>query len=222
MRIRATVAALLLLALSTGPAAAEGSTVLYGPTDGHRAIEIAASQKPVIVAIYVDEFDAGPATQPSFIGSLQASQYVFELGPALTVGRLHIGAGVRAWISRLEGTQEYLYTYWTDATGHPVSYEDAHDGFGNLLPGYQEHRELATRRATAEQDSGTELAVLVAGSAEFGHWLAAGQASYAASGFAWRVTGGYRLGDVVLTAGYRFWPMKRFYDGPVLGVELRF
>ena len=222
MRIRATVAALLLLALSAGPAAAEGSTVLYGPTDGHRAIEIATSQKPVIVAIYVDEFDAGPATQPSFIGSLQASQYVFELGPALTVGRLHIGAGVRAWISRLEGTQEYLYTYWTDATGHPVSYEDAHDGFGNLLPGYQEHQELATRRATAEQDSGTELAVLVAGSAEFGRWLAAGQASYAASGFAWRVTGGYRLGDVVLTAGYRFWPMKRFYDGPVLGVELRF
>ena len=222
MRIRATVAALLLLALSAGPAAAEGSTVLYVPTDGHRAIEIATSQKPVIVAIHVDEFDAGPATQPSFIGSLQASQYVFELGPTLTVGRLHIGAGVRAWISRLEGTQEYLYTYWTDATGHPVSYEDAHDGFGNLLPGYQEHRELATRRATAEQDSGTELAVLVAGSAEFGRWLAAGQASYAASGFAWRVTGGYRLGDVVLTAGYRFWPMKRFYDGPVLGVELRF
>src|SRR5690606_19887060 len=138
MRIRATVAALLLLALSAGPAAAEGSTVLYGPVNGHRAIEITTSQKPVIVAIYVDEFDAGPATQPSFIGSLQASQYVFELGPALTVGQLHIGAGVRAWISRLEGTQQYLRTYWTDSLGREVSYDVSHDGFGNLLSGYQE------------------------------------------------------------------------------------
>src|SRR5690606_22860114 len=137
MRIRATVAALLQLALSDGPAAAEGSTVLYGPVNGHRAIENTTSQKPVIVAIYVDEFDAGPATQPSFIGSLQASQYVFELGPALTVGQLHIGAGVRAWISRLEGTQEHLYTYWTDATGHPVSYGDGHDGVRHLLPRYR-------------------------------------------------------------------------------------
>jgi len=222
MRNRATVAALLLLALSTGPAAAEGSTVLYGPTDGHRAIEIATSQKPVIAAIYVDEFDAGPATLPSFIGSLQASQYVFELGPALTVGRLHIGAGVRAWISRLEGTQEYLYTYWTDATGHPVSYEDAHDGFGNLLPGYQEHNTTATRKATADQDSATELAVLAAWSVESGSWIGSAQASYAASGLAWKITGGYRWGDVVATIGYRAWPMERFYRGPVMGVELRF
>src|SRR5690606_13911501 len=147
MRIRATVAALLLLALSAGPAAAEGSTVLYGPTEGHRAIEIATSQKPVIVAIHVDEYDAGPATQPSFIGSLQASQYVFELGPTLTVGRLHIGAGVRAWISRLEGTQEYLFMDWNVATGFPVSYEAVHGGFGNVLLVYQEYREFATPRS---------------------------------------------------------------------------
>jgi len=222
MRIRPTVAALLLLALSAGPAAAEGSTVLYGPTDGHQAMEIGTTIAPFIVSIVVDKFDAGAATQPSFIGDLEASQFVMEGGPALEWGPVRIGAGLRSWMSRLEGTQQYLRTYWTDSLGREVSYDVSHDGFGNLLSGYQEHQELATRRATAEQDSGTELVVLVAGSAEFGRWLAAGQASYAASGFAWRVTGGYRLGDVVLTAGYRFWPMKRFYDGPVLGVELRF
>jgi len=222
MRIRATVAALLLLALSAGPAAAEGSTVLYGPVNGHRAFEIGTTLSPVIVSIWIDDFDAGAATQPSFIGDLDGSQGVLELGAVRRLGPAKVGVGIRTWMSRLEGTQQYLRTYWTDSLGREVSYDVSHDGFGNLLPGYQEHQELATRRATAEQDSGTELAVLVAGSAEFGRWLAAGQASYAASGFAWRVTGGYRLGDVVLTAGYRFWPMKRFYDGPVLGVELRF
>ena len=221
MRIRLTVAALLLLALSTGPVAAEGSTVLYGPMDGHQAVEIGTTIAPFIVSIAVDKFDAGAATQPSFIGSLQASQYVFELGPAFTVGRLHIGAGVRAWISRLDGTQEYLYTYWTDATGHQVSYEDAHDGFGNLLPGYQEHNTTATRKATADQDSATELAVLAAWSVESGSWIGSVQASYAASGLAWRIMGGYRWGNVVATIGYRAWPMERFYRGPVMGIELR-
>src|SRR5690606_3724620 len=194
MRTRAMLGAVVILAFLAGPVAAQGSTVLYGPMDGHQAMEIGTTIAPFIVSIVVDKFDAGAATQPSFIGDLEASQFVMEGGPALEWGPVRIGAGLRSWMSRLEGTQQYLRTYWTDSLGREVSYDVSHDGFGNLLPGYQEHQELATRRATAEQDSGTELAVLVAGSAEFGRWLAAGQASYAASGFAWRVIGGYRLG----------------------------
>src|SRR5690606_12564878 len=117
MRIRATVAALLLLALSAGPAAAEGSMVLYGPVGGHRALEISTTLSPVIVTIWVDDFDAGPATQPSFIGGLDGSQGVLELGPAWQLGPVKLGAGIRTWMSRLEGTQQYERIYWTDSFG---------------------------------------------------------------------------------------------------------
>lgn len=222
MFARLTVLTVLLALILGTPVSAQGSTVLYGPVNGHQALELGATVAPLLVTIWVDDFNAGRTTQPSFIGDLEGSQAVLEVGPAWQVGPIQIGAGLRTWMSRLEGTQEYLRIYWTDSFGREVSFDVSHDGYGKLLDGYEEHKETATRRATAEQDSATELAVLVAGAVESGSWVGAVQASYATSGFAWRLTGGYRLGDVVLTAGYRSWPMDRFYAGPMVGVELQF
>lgn len=223
-RVRLQAALLISVLLMGIPAAAEGESaeVLYGLGGGRHVFEITLAQENFLWAFSIDRSATAPAIKP-FIGNMDAVLHVAEIGPVWTVGPLYAGAGLRGWTAEYRGIEEYLRPYWTDASGNRVPWYEALDPEGNLKPGYYEYTELATRQNRMEGANKVQVALVIGGSVERGRLNGSLRLSYAGSGLAWLATVGYEMSNtVVLTAGYRAWPMEHFYSGPVLGVEFRF
>lgn len=173
-----------------GLASAQGSTVYYGPQDGHQALEVGTVLMPWMVTLAVDEYVVDPTPGPVYVGSLEASQFVLEIGPAWRAGPAWIGVGLRTWNHRVQGIKlneedRFLSPDNTYVDKWEAVYRDE-KGQEQLRAGFTLVPVKVPRPVVAENEGRTEVALLVAGSTGAGRLLASWQATYGSSGLAWR------------------------------------